>query len=179
MLGSYLSYRGTDMLNKKQQLNELKNIAKAIDINFEHFSTSEVKKYAELYTKRRSNEDPKDPKLFVPMDPLYLSTDIYFTFNHDICKFDYKLSSDIYQFYIELFRAEMNRLYINANKMNTKLEVQYLCKFKQKDMEASIIKCGDKISDIQLQLKRIYEKENIGDSISNPESYKSSIYKTT
>ncbi|WP_292374515.1 hypothetical protein [Methanosarcina sp. UBA411] len=59
ILGSYLTYRSTDQLNKEQQLNELKNIAKAMDINFESFSNSELVKYAELYVKQRSKRQPQ------------------------------------------------------------------------------------------------------------------------
>ena len=133
-----------------------------MDINFESFSNSELVKYAELYVKQRSKRQPNsfisEEQLYVPIDPLYLPTDIYFTFKHDISKFDYNLSSNIYQFYTDLFKAEMNRHYIQNNNMNRDSGKQMICTIKQQDMEANIISCSNKISNIRLQLKKIYEE---------------------
>ncbi len=134
--------------------NEIKNNAKAIDIIFAKFSAPEFQKFAELY----KNENHSTSKYnFVPIDPLYLQNDIDFIFRYDISKFDYSLSSAIYQFCDDLSKAENNRLYIEKHKKDPDPGIRTFCVIKYQDMKSTIISCSNKVAGIRYQLKKIYE----------------------
>lgn len=154
IIGGVLAYLVSYTLYIKQQKNELKNIAKAIDINFDTSFYKSLSQITKLYEPENSLTS-KNPTY--PHNPLYSSNDNYFVFNYDISKFDYDLSAKLYHFYSDLFLAENNRLFIENNHQNPRPDVQAMCKFKLDEMIAILKKCDKEISKIRPMLKKIYE----------------------
>jgi hypothetical protein len=81
-------------------------------------------------------------------------TCLYFVFDHDISSLDYNLSSEIYQFYNDLFYAETDRTYvwqhdINISDPTNKTWVKY------EEMQSLIVKCGDNVSKIENDLSKV------------------------
>lgn len=164
-----LNYRSSSKLYKKQQLNEIKNIAKAMDISLAEYCKPDFCKIVEEYKTERLDrlKDPTIRTFFLPMFPLYSSDDPYFVFKHDISKFEHNLSADIYQFYNDLIRAEAIRVFI-VEKIPL---IEKFCrknpeangdgipslKFAHEEMKSRLISCSDNISYIRSRLKEIYE----------------------
>lgn len=80
MVGGYISYHVTNAFYKKQQSDELKDNAKAIDISLTKFDDSEFQHLATLYEDKKSNLNVK----MNPMNPLYSPNDINFLFKYEI-----------------------------------------------------------------------------------------------
>lgn len=159
IVGSFLSYRASVKLFEKQQSAERANIAKAIDISFANQNSEELIKYAELY----SNEKQKKADFkFYPMQPLYSKDDIYFSFVKDVCKFDYKLSANIYQYFSDLIKADMDRQFIADNCMKSDPGIQILCDMKLASLKKNIISCANKIpyirQEILPELQKMYKE---------------------
>src|SRR5690606_9967824 len=114
---------------------------------------SEIGHYGNLY----KNVDESTQGRMVPEHPLYLDNDLYFAFVHDICKFEDNLSDEIYEFYIDLFRAEMYRSYINEYKDIKEVKEQTFCNYCFIDMKVDLIKCSEKIPKIVSLLEEKYE----------------------
>ena len=142
----------TNDIYKIRQTEEAKNNAKVIDMHLAKYSAPEFQKIAELYKKENQSTEKTN---FYPLYPLYLPNDIDFVVKCDITKFDYDLSSAIYNFYSDLRKAEDCRLYIEENCINQDTRIQTLCVIKFQDMKSTIISCSNKISDIRSQLKEI------------------------
>lgn len=151
MIGGTLTYLATNKLYIKQQQNELKYIATTMKNHFIKLNKSELHHYGELY-KNKENESIIGRG--IPLSPLYLDTDLYFEFKHDISKFDEKLSKEIYEFYIDLIAAEKHRNYINEHK-NIK-EYQAFCDVYYENMKENIIKCSERIPKIISLLETTY-----------------------
>ncbi len=154
IIGSHLTNRTSIKLYEKQQAKELRNIAKSMDISFEEVcKPGNLGKLVELYkSEKQSNIKSKS----YPMFPLYSQDDIYFVFKQDISKFEYCLSARIYQFFNDLIKAEMFRLYIVNNFMVE--DLQPVCEIYLEEMKAKMISCYDNVPEIRLQLKEIYEE---------------------
>lgn len=152
-IGGILSFLAYYTLYIKQQKTELKNIAKAMKINFKHLAESEIGHYGDLYKNVNESIQGK----MVPEHPLYLDNDLYFSFVHDICKFEDNLSDDIYEFYIDLFRAEMYRSYIQEYKHINGVKEQTFCNCCFTDMKAELMRCNEKIPKIISRLEEAYK----------------------
>lgn len=158
-----LNYRSSNKLYKEQQLNELKNIAKAIDVSLAEYFNSEFNTYAEDYKveKELKLKKPSVTCMFCPIFPLYSVEDPYFVFKHDISKFEHILAADIYQFYNDLIKAEAYRLFIVRNITKEILESgdsPPTVRNAHEEMKAKMISCSDKLPGIRTQLKKIYEE---------------------
>lgn len=158
LLQSVFTYRYSDKLYKEQQLEESKKIAKAMDISFQEYSDDkkEFDNFAKLY---RSEKKSQQKSHSYPEFPLYSQDDPYFAFKRDISRFEYSLSANIYQFYTDLIKAEMYRLYIHRKLkdcriMNTNPDAG--CEIALSEMKSRIISCSDKLPYIQSELKKIY-----------------------
>lgn len=153
IIGGILSFLAYYILYIKQQNNELKNIAKAMKINFKHLEKSDIGHYGDLYENVNESIQGK----MLPEHPLYLDNDLYFSFVHEICKFEDNLSDEIYEFYIDLFRAEMNRSYIQEHKDIDEIKEKTFCDYCFIDMKAELIRCSEKIPKIVSRLEEKYE----------------------
>lgn len=154
VIGSHLTNRGSTKLYKRQQLKEQKNVAKAIDISFEEFSKEgDFRKLTELYISEKQSTSRNRS---YPMFPLYSLEDPYFVFKQDISKFERNLAASIYQFYNDLIKAEMYRLYIKENVKDQSLHP--MCEICLIEMKARMISCYNKIPEIRQELKKIHEE---------------------
>lgn len=168
-IGGYWSYRGSQDAIKKQFENEKKTIAKVIDIDLKNIYESpyfykyyDAHKYDDL-TKNdaMSIEDIKLPgKLYDD------KTLLYYVFTHDIAKLDYNLSSEIFEFYNNLFKADNYWDFVLKNILP--YSEQYMLCIENKrmqdltlqryhEMKFLIIKCGDKIPELREKLKEVYD----------------------
>lgn len=138
---------------QKQQETDLKSIATAIDVDLARINES--KNFAPYYGFYKYDNFP-DPnvKMIVSPVPFYDSTkDLYMTFNHDISRFNYTISSNVYEFYNNLFNAEKDREFIIQNKNTTDPYTQAVVGGYYKEMKYLIVECGNKLPTIRGQLK--------------------------
>lgn len=180
IVGGCLAVAGSMHLYDIQKHDEQKNIAKAIEIDLDSINNSLVFSpyYYSYKTDCPINEVPTSAKFTLtqssksdlnnssedyykpsrsvvyPATPFYDSrTCLYFVFDHDIYILNYDLSSEIYQFYTDLFQAESDRIYISTVQMtdnytnNTKIS-------RYGEMKYLIIKCGDEIPKIEENLSK-------------------------
>jgi hypothetical protein len=170
-IGGYWSYRGSQDAIKNQLENERKNIAKIIDIDLKNIYKSLYFDLQYSYLKDFKNIEKieEDFKYILFNGKLYDDrTRLYNTFIQDIAKLDYDLSSEVLDFYSDLFEAdkywtlvfeEKNRnterlknctVYKHSNLKDETFEIY-------KDMNTLILKCGDNIPKIREKLKEFYD----------------------
>jgi hypothetical protein len=159
-IGGYLSYRGSQDAIKNQSKYEVKNIAKAIELDLQTIKKSPAFETAYiLYKGDKStllnNETPdNEVKLFVPRDQFYnKETGLYFLYQRDIAKLNYELSFNIYEFYKNLVSAENNRMFLLQN-LNFIDPPDPERMFKYRDMTNLIVKCGDSVPRLLEELSK-------------------------
>lgn len=159
IIGGGITIYGSYMLYQDQQHDEQKNIAKAFDIDITKVNESITPIY-DSYAKHYP-----DSRIYPGLNkPFYsLNNGLYPIFAHDISRFDYNLSSEIFEFYIDIYAAEEDRQYVaeymkhpsNNNSNESIAATQRLY-----DMIKIIKKCHDQqIPSIMKQLKEIEESK--------------------
>jgi hypothetical protein len=154
-IGGYIGYWEANDLYEKQRLSETQNIAKAIDIDMQFIGGSG--NFIPFYNYYKYNtypsiSDSNGTKRVLSASPFYnLNNGLYFVFNQDISRFDYKTSSNIYKFYNNLLNAEIDREFIiqygNTTGMEPAVDLTY------SEMKYLIIDCGDNLPKIREELK--------------------------
>jgi hypothetical protein len=167
LVGGLLSYIGVQQVYKNQINDEKKAIAKAIDIDLKTLYDSPFfsRSYNRALKIVKFKPDENALEMAIPLGTLYDDkTLLYFVFSHDIVKFDINLSSEIFEFYNDLFSIEKYSRFIKQN-----LTVGYqLFKDSEKTGESTfdsykkmnelIIKCGNKIPELRKKLQKVHEK---------------------
>jgi hypothetical protein len=107
--------------------NEMKNVAKAIMVDIETIKKStDLLSAHESYTKYPEKVYDINTVPYLPPSPFYnKETGLYFIYQRDIAKLNYKLSVKIYTFYDKLIAAEnlrsfMQKTVIFSNTMMLK-----------------------------------------------------------
>jgi hypothetical protein len=145
-------------LYQDQQHDEQKNIAKAFDIDITKVNESITPIY-DSYKHYPSRG------ICLSLDkPFYsLSNGLYPIFAHDISRFDYNLSSEIFEFYIDIYTAEEDRQYVAEymkHPSNSTTNESIAATQRLSDMIKIIKKCHDQqIPSIMKQLKEIEKSE--------------------
>ena len=160
LVGGVCTYLGSFGLSEQQRKNELKNVAKAIDIDLERIYKWNWSWYILFKDKNVLLEfDQKNTELkkrTFPITELYNPDGIYFIFNHDIAMFGYELSSQIYTFYRLLLEAESARQYVNKNEDVQDSEIQGFVNLYYANMKSLIVSTEEQIPKIREQLKYVY-----------------------
>ena len=168
-IGGYWSYRGSQDVFKKQLENEMKNIAKLIDMDLKNiydfpyfYDYYDAHKYDDLTINDAISV--KDIKL--PGKLYDNKTLLYSVFTHDIAKFDYSLSSEIFEFYNNFFKADKYWDFVFKNTFPSSEQyklcrenkiMQDLTLQRYHEMKVLIINCGNKILELNKKLQEIYE----------------------
>jgi len=160
IIGGYLSYHGSIEVYKNQLKNEQKNIARAIDIDLKailEYPTFRLYYMLHNYNKY-DDRDESLPKDMTLTNKFYDDkTILYFVFDHDIAKLDHDLSSKIYEFYSDLFKASNCKEFIALNRLSKDAVIQKILKDKDEVMKSLIFKCGDNVSELREKLREVYE----------------------
>lgn len=155
-LSSHVSY-----LN--QSKNELRNIAKAIDIDLGTIYESPFfNEYYKSYIIDKENNVSPSKHMIIPQNSFIEERSLYSIFIHDISKLDYDLSSEIYEFYNDLYQADKYSMFIYQNttkyqqlfKENTSFQEATFNDYKT--MTCLIIKCKNDIPKLREKLKKVY-----------------------
>lgn len=163
-IGGYWSYLGSQNAIKNQLKNEQKTVAKVIDIDLKTIYESDYffEYYSNQKTNPKENIETKFEDIKLPMKLYEDKTLLYFVFSHDIAKLEYNHSSEIYEFYNDLFKADKYWNFVLENTLSKRqlcIENQILYDAtleRYNDMNALIIKCGDNIQKIRTELKEVY-----------------------
>lgn len=157
-VGGILTFLGSYYLWDRQRRDELKNVARAIDIDLERVYESNQDWFDLYKDERKIGDFESQGGPVVSLKEFYNCNGIYFIFNHDISKFDYGLSSQIYTFYSGLLDAESSRQFVVKNKRHLGMKGDdprlYL---SYENMKSMIIFIMGQIPDIQKQLKEVYD----------------------
>jgi hypothetical protein len=152
ILGALLSFSGNYVLYHEQQSDELKNIAKALDMDIAKIDESITPFYNDYVLKPY----PKPGIYVAPTDPFYnLNNGIYPVYAHDISRFDYNLSSEIFEFYIDIYSAEEDRQLFMQYENSLDNETSFVKNQKLEEMIKIVNKShSQQIPSIRKQLKK-------------------------
>jgi hypothetical protein len=128
LVGGICTFLGSYYLSRRTAKSELRNLSKALDIDISNFDIY-ISPYYGFY---HLNSFPVENSLVIPPDPFYdTENGLYFSFNHDISRFDYDLSAELYQFYNEIFMLERDRRFVYSfwNSPDNNLKIQSEMKF--------------------------------------------------
>lgn len=173
LYGVHTSIDNTNHLYQVQQLDEQKNIAKAIDIDIESIYNSQGFQdyymtynnshynYSEGYNKHYSDSGDLMPLISSPM--YNMNSSLYFVFDHDISQFNYTLSSELYNLYNNLFIAQDD--WANAMKIQNQqipLDDSMIIAYQGYlfDLGDRVVKSYNEIPTIHQQLKSIYDSND-------------------
>lgn len=171
IVGGLLSYLGSRHAYKDQLKYDIKNIAKAIDLDLQTIKKSST--FSTAY--HHYTTDPStilhtitlDVKPHISPNPLYnKETGIYLLYKRDITKLNYDLALNIYEFYNDLFAIENYRLLLLKNpnfilsihkNPNPVSPIDNECMSGYPKMTKLIIKCWDNIPKIRTALKAVID----------------------
>lgn len=142
----------------QQQTTEIRNLAKMIDIDISTIDIAITPYYGFYFLN--SFPDPK-AKLIIPPDPFYdTENGLYFKFNYDISRFDFKLSSKLHKLYNDVLMMERDRQSFNALWNNSDAQKKAMGFQNLARMQRIIKFLHDKsIPEIREGLKEVYEHE--------------------
>lgn len=162
----YLQKRDAKDANKEQLKNERKRIAKMVDIDLKNiYEAQSFKKYYNAHKNdeltKKGEIKLKDIKL--PGKLYNDKTLLYYSFSHEITKLDYSLSSEIIEFYNDLFKADRYWTFLVDTQFksydsymdNSLLEGVIVDRYN--DMKMLIKKFGDELPVLRTKLQEIYE----------------------
>jgi hypothetical protein len=152
-IGAYLSDQSANSLWQKQQTTNLKNIAKAIDIDLDSINQSN----SNVSFAYKTDLFP-GRFYFIKQSYFVNNNIIYNSFTHDISQFDRNLSADIYGFYSNLSIAESDREFMVENYLSTDPQIHNEAVFRYSEMIVKLETCINQIPSIREKLKDIYEK---------------------
>jgi hypothetical protein len=160
IIGGIITSGGSYYLWRQQRKHELKNIARAIDIDLEYVYKLNKNWYD--YLKKmpgllEADLDTENQRLFCPRYKFYNDNGAYFIFNHDIAKFEYELSSKIYIFYSRLLSAESERQLVDKNKDVKNDETNAYVRLSYAEMNGLVVWTEEEIPELRKQLKEIYD----------------------
>jgi hypothetical protein len=156
--GAYIGGKMNNDAYQEQQKIQLKNVAKAIDIDLNRTYHSNLPYYKVYKNNSILIKNDIDPTLVMqPQNAFYdTSNGAFSSFHHDISMFDYDLSTQIFILYDYLLSAESLRQTVNSYETPDQKTDDMVRTFYN-NMKFNIVKSEELIPVVRQQLKKIYD----------------------
>jgi hypothetical protein len=120
-IGGTMTASNEQTIYQEQLQNEQRNIAKAFDVDIEHVNEA----IDMTYQNFANQKSPNYGMYPISKEPFYnLDNGLYPIFAHDISRFNYSLSSEIFEFYSSIYIAERDRQFIIQNRDSNNKEIK-------------------------------------------------------